>query len=251
MAYKLGLQPPKPGAVRLRLATYLDFRMLPTPPQEFGHYSKINEWGMLANDQYGDCALAGACHQTMLYTAEGGTPAPFNDKAALANYSAVTGFNADDPSSDQGTQVGALADYWLRQGIVDAAGKRHQVVAIADMNPGDLRELWIATYLFQAVGLGFALPESAMDQTRDGKVWDVVPGADIVGGHYVPCFGRSNGNGIGVTWGALQPFTPDFYRTYNNQGLCVLSEEMMVNAKSIDGIDDQLLRADIAAMQAG
>ena len=41
MGYKLGLQAPRPGSVRLSFATYLNFRKLPTPPEEFGHYDLI------------------------------------------------------------------------------------------------------------------------------------------------------------------------------------------------------------------
>ena len=81
--FKLGLKPPVPGAIPLRLATYFDFRQLPTPPSVFGHYELITNWGMLGNDEWGDCALAGACHQTMLWTKEGGKQAPFSTDSAL------------------------------------------------------------------------------------------------------------------------------------------------------------------------
>jgi hypothetical protein len=51
---------------------------------------------------------------------------------------------------------------------------------------------------------------------------------------------------VGVSWGQLQLFTPRFYQTYNNQGICALSEEMLVKGASIDGFDDALLRKDLA-----
>lgn len=254
MAFKLGLKPPVPGQVRLRLATYLTIAQLPTPPEVFGHYELISNWEMLGNDLWGDCALAGACHQTMLWTTEGGNPAPFDTAAALANYSAVTGFNPNaGPSgenpTDQGTDVYSLAQYWQRTGMADSNGDHHQVAAVMDLNPGDLRELMIATYLFQSVGLGFDMPASAMQQTQAGQPWDVVADdGGIEGGHYVPSVGRlANGNFYIVTWGQLQQVTPAFYQKYNNQGIVCLSEEMLVNAKSIDGFDDVVLRQDLAA----
>jgi hypothetical protein len=260
MAYQLGLKAPVPGAIPLRLATYLDFMKLPTPPAVFGHYDLIDNWEMLGNDEWGDCAFAGACHQEMLWTKEGGHEADFNspvdgfDNAALANYGAVTGFDpSDGPSgdnpTDQGTAISDLADYWAHSGLVDSDGTRHKVAAIVDLNPGDLRELWVATYLFQSVGLGFAVPQSAIQQAQQGEVWDVVPGSPIVGGHYVPSVGRvDGGNGMVVTWGQLQEFTPRFYQKYNNQGIVCLSEEMLVNMKSVDGFDDKTLRADLRAL---
>lgn len=254
MALKLGLKPPVPGAIKLRLATYLDFRLLPTPPVKFGHAELIKDWGMLGNDQWGCCAFSGAVHQEMLWTTEGGNPAPFSTASTLTNYSAVTGFNASagqsgDNPTDQGTAISDLADYWLRTGIVDDKGVHHKVAAVADLNPGDLRELWTASYLFQSVGLGFSMPASAMRQTEAGQPWDIVADdGGNEGGHYVPCVGRLNANlGEVVTWGKLQAFTAAFYRQYNNQGIVALSEEMLVQAKSIDGFDDQLLKADLKA----
>lgn len=253
MAFKLGLNPPVPGQVRLRFATYLTIAQLPTPPEVFGHYELIDNWGMLGNDDWGDCALAGACHQTMLWTKEGGNEAPFDTAAALRNYSEVAGFNPNDgpPGSnytDNGTDMGVLAQHWQRTGIVDSNSTYHKVVAVMDLNPGDLRELWLATYLFQTVGLGFDMPASAMQQTQAGQPWDAVPNdGGIEGGHYVPSCGRlANGNLLIVTWGQLQQVTPAFYSKYSNQGIVALSEEMLVNAKSIDGFDDTVLRQDLA-----
>lgn len=257
IGYKLGLKPPLPGEIRLRLATYFDFRLLPTPPSVFGHQDLISDWQMLGNDQWGNCAWAGACHQTMLWTKQGGNEAPFDTAAAIANYSEGTGFNPNaGPSgnnpTDQGTQISELANFWLTKGIVDAKGARHKVTAVADINPRDLREVATATWLFQSVGLGFNMPASAMDQSERGEPWDVTQyNRQIVGGHYVPAVGRlANGNIVVVTWGKLQEVTPRFYRKYNNQGIVCLSEEMLVNMKSIDGFDDETLRKDIAVFKA-
>lgn len=258
MAYRFGLKPPRPGAIKLQLATYLDFSKLPTPPDEFGHYDLITDWGMLGNDDWGDCAEAGACHQTMLFTAEGtGAAASFDTPAALRNYTEVAQFdpNAGGPGenpTDQGTDMGVLASHWVKEGIVDAGGTYHKLVATLDLHPGDLRELWVASYLFQAIGLGFSIPASAIKQNRNGQPWDVVKNdGGIQGGHYVPCVGKKAGNGLVVTWGKLQAFTPAFYEKYSIQGFAGLSEEMLKNSKSIDGFDDALLRSDLQLMSSG
>jgi hypothetical protein len=252
MSFKLGLKPPRPGAVKLRLATYMNYSTLPTPPAEFGHYDLVTNYGMLANDRVGDCAIAGPMHQQMVWDAESQTPVSFSDATALQVYSEITGYDptqtAADGSNptDQGTDIQQMAAYWQKTGMLDDAGKRHQIVAYLDLTPGDLRELWTATWLFQTVTLGFALPDSAQQQFANGEPWDIVRGASIEGGHCVPCMGRKTGLNLGVTWDALQPFTDRWFEKYNNQGIVALSEEMLVNAKSIDGVDDQLLRADLA-----
>ncbi len=256
MAFKLGLKDPVPGAIPLRFATYANFRELPEPPAVFGHYDLFpaDGWDILGNNDWGCCAVSGGDHQEMLWTTEGGHAAPFHTDATLADYGSITGFDptagpVGDNPTDQGTDIGQLADFWMSTGLVDSNGQRHKVVAVMDLNPGDLRELWLATYLFQTIGLGFAIPQSAIDQNRRQEPWDVVGddgGSGIQGGHYVPAMGRlANGNGVLVTWGKLQEFTPAFYTMYNNQGIVALSEDMMVNAQSIDGFDDTLLREDL------
>lgn len=240
--FRLGLHPPVDGSIKLELKSFLNHEKLPTPPADFGHWGLVTDWGMLANDQYGCCAEAGACHQTMVWDAESKGPVSFTNAACLDNYTQITGFDVNNPDSDQGTQLSDLAKYWQNTGIVDANNVRHKIVAFMSIQPGNLNELWTATYLFGSVGLGFALPDSAMDQTKAGQVWDVVPGATIEGGHYVPCFGRKDGIAVGVSWGNPQGFTEAFFKEYNNQGFVGLSEEMLVNAKSIDGFDDAYLR---------
>lgn len=255
---KLGLHDPLQGAVKLRLASYANWRALPTPPEHFGHTDLVTDWGMLGNgaapdnppeipDGVGDCAIVGPCHQIMQATAEGGAAAPFTTPAALQNYHDITGWTAADPDSDQGTAVDAMAQYWRKTGLVDAAGKRHKIVAYLDMTPGDLRELWLASWLFPlGVGMGFALPESALDQNQNGEAWDYVPGSPIVGGHYVPGLARAATNlGVGVSWAKPIVFTDRFYQQHNNQGIVVLSKEGFIKGRTLEGFDDATLTDDL------
>lgn len=258
-AVKLGLHDPVPGAVMLRFASYVDWRQIPTPPTTFtGHVDLVPRWGMLGNgaapdnppglpNGAGNCAIAGPCHQIMKATAEGGSMAPFDTTAALKNYGAVTGWTIDDPDSDTGTNIDAMAKYWRKHGLVDANGQAHQIVAYLDLNPGDLRELWLAAWLFPlGVGCGYALPESALEQARDGQIWDVVPGSPIAGGHYVPTMAHPAGNlGLGITWSLAQPFTARWHQTYNNQGIVVLSKEGFTRARSLEGFDFPTLADDL------
>ena len=261
MSLPLGLKDPIPGVVPLRLATYIRPSQLPTPPETFGHMDLVSDWGMLANgpghdnppeipDGVGDCAIAGPMHQIMLNCAESKKPVSFSAPTAVKVYSDITGYVLGDSGTDDGTSIDQMAQYWLTQGILDDSGAPHRIVAFVDLNPGDVREFWIAMFLFQSAGLGFALPDSAEEQTNEGKPWDVVPGAQIVGGHYVPAFNKLNAQlNAGVSWGSPQQFTTRFFQKYNNQGVVVLDEEMLTNMRSVDGFDDQQLRDDIEQLK--
>jgi len=108
----------------------------------------------------------------------------------------LRGMMADGPDP-LAPDVIACGDCAWVAGLLDGVGNRHKIVAYVDLNPGDLRELWAAAWLFQSVTLGFAIP------------------------------GRKAGMNRGVTWGALQPFTDVFYEKYSRGGVVTFSEEML------------------------
>jgi hypothetical protein len=192
----------------------------------FGRYGEVSDWGMLANDQYGDCFWAGAAHEHMLWTKVGNLPeAQFNDTDVLSDYSAETGF-AFSAATDGGTDVADAAAYRRKVGVLDAGGARHLVTAYVGLTVGDFDEMILAAYLFGSVGVGINFPISASDQFDKGQPWDVVPGAHIEGGHYIPVVGRAaNGNAVAITWGKQQEITRSFYETYNDETIAYYCPE--------------------------
>jgi hypothetical protein len=248
---KLGKTPARPDSVTFKLARYIDTSVLPTPPATFGHEQAVaaTAWGMLGNDNYGDCVWAGAAHETMMWNAEAGKKVAFTDKSVLSDYTAVTGFNPKKPNTDQGTDMVVAASYRRKTGILDSAGKRHAVAAYLSIKPGDLNEHLIAAYLFGAIGIGIEFPASAMDQFNAGKPWDVVKGSKIEGGHYIPLVARRANLEI-VTWGKLQQMTVAFFTKYNDESVAYVSLEALKNNKSPEGFDAAQLEADIAGLTA-
>ncbi len=246
----LGKTKARSGAMTFKLSDYINKKALPKPPAQFGHEALIPAtWGMLGNDAYGDCVWAGAAHETMMWNAEAGRKVAFTDKSVLSDYSAVTGFNPKKPNTDQGTDMVVAASYRRKTGIVDAAGKRHQVAAYLSIKPGDLNEHLIAVWLFGAIGIGIEFPSSAMDQFNAGKPWDVVSRSKIEGGHYIPLVAR-RANLECVTWGKVQQMTSAFFAKYNDESVAYVSLEALTNNKSPEGFDAAALQADLAALKA-
>lgn len=245
---KLGLLPPVEDKRDLLFARYRIPSKLPTPPAQFGRETLVQKWGILGNEKFGCCVFSGAAHEVMLWNAECDTVVPFRDKDVLADYSALTGFNPRRPASDQGTDMRQAMMYRLKTGVVDADGKRHKLGGFVALEPGNLTQLWQATYIFGAVALGFKLTQTAMDQFEAGKPWDVGKKSRVVGGHYVPAVARRGGNGLVVSWGRLQAFTPAFYQTYCDQAFAMLSEERLSQGKTHEGFDLEALRADLKAL---
>jgi hypothetical protein len=250
MTFRLGKKPARAGAVRLRLASYTNTAALPPLPARFGHDGTIatDAWGMLANDRYGDCVFAGAAHETMLLVGEAGGTVTFTDANVLADYAAVTGFDPAKPDTDQGSDMQAAAAYRRKTGIVDAHGDRHKIAAYLALEPGNLQHLFLASYLFGAVGIGLQLPASVLLQTEQGLAWDVVADTTIEGGHYVPLVGRQADGLHVVSWGAIQRMTEAFLTQYCDEAVAYVSQECLLDQKSPEGFAYDDLISDLAAL---
>lgn len=250
MNVKLGKKPARPGAVRLKLASYTNAAALPPLPAVFGHDALIatRDWGMLANDRYGDCVWAGAAHETMLLTREAGNVVSFTDADVLGDYAAVTGFDPARPETDQGTDLQQAANYRRVTGIVDSHGIRHKIAGYLALEPGNLEHLYLATYLFGAAGIGLQLPSSALAQSERGQAWSVVAGAPIEGGHYVPLVGRRADGLHVVSWGVDQVMTPGFLAKYCDEAVAYVSQECLVQQRSPEGFSYADLIMDLAAL---
>jgi hypothetical protein len=229
---KLGKTPARPGAVKLKFSFIMKAALLPAPPAVFGHQALVTDWGVLGNTQWGDCVFAGAAHEHELWTRAGGAvPANFTDANALSDYAAVTGFAYTD-ATDNGTDMADAASYRRKTGVVDANGVRHQITAYMSLRVGDFDEMIQAAYLFGAVGIGINFPDSADTQFENGQPWDVVAGANLVGGHYIVCCGRAaNGNALVVTWGKVIEMTRAFYEKYNDETYAYYSPEYVDMSK--------------------
>ena len=253
MSFRLGKKPARPWAApgnKFRLGAYLAGPApLPALPAVFGHESLISKWDMLANDRYGCCVWAGAAHETMLLNKEAGKTVVFADADVLSDYAAATGFNPNDPATDQGTDMQDAAAYRRKTGVIDASGRRHTVAAYLGLDSGNVQHLLLAAYLFSAVGIGLVLPSTAIDQAKRGQPWDVVPGAPSEGGHYVPLVGRpANGVLAAVSWGRVQLMTEKFFQTYCDEAVAYVSTEDLQDQKSPEGFAYADLISDLAAL---
>ena len=248
MTLRLGKTPARLGAVTFKLTDYLT--TLPTPPANFGHEGLVSSWGMLGNDAVGDCVLAGGAHETEMWCDEGGTSAPFTAASVLSDYSAITGYDPSDPSTDKGTDMQAAASYRRKTGLLDANGNRHKVGAYLSITPGNVHEHLTALYLFGAVGVGLTLPESAMTQFGKGLYWSYNSRSPVAGGHYVPLVAKRGTHLVCVTWGRLQSMTQRFFSACNDESIVYLSPEMLNGqGKSPEGFNLAQLNADLAALK--
>lgn len=237
ITFRPGILPPEPGRPRLRLRDFLTGEIpapaAQKPPAEVDYESGI-DFPMYGNDVCGDCGPAGCGHVVQSLTTYGqGKTATVTEATVLDFYSAISGYVPGDPSTDVGVNLQDMLEYWRKH---DLGG--HEIVAFAEVDISNPAEVQLAIDLFDAVITGIRLPQSAMDQFNAHKVWDVVRGSRILGGHCVPFFGYGNGLYKGVTWAAVQAMTEAFRKKYAGEGWIVITREWL-NAKgqSPTGLD--------------
>ena len=214
---KLGKKPAAPRPTDFKFTEFAASIQLPSVPSRFGHGTAYADWKVLGNDHYGNCVWAGAAHEHMLLNKViHQADVTFDDGAVLGDYSAATGFDPNDPSTDNGTDVHDALSYRRETGIADTGGTRHLIGAYVSLDPKNWEHLEQATYIFGAVGIGFEFPASAMDQFNAGEPWVCVAGSKIEGGHYVPVVGSlqaadqaiaTTENGLAACANALRLFS--------------------------------------------
>jgi hypothetical protein len=249
---KLGKQVARHDPRTLLLAAYLT-PALPAPPATFDVTGKVTNWGMMENDQIGDCTCAAAGHLIMEWTANAGkkmvTP---TDKQIVAAYSAITGYNPTTGANDNGAVEVDVLNYWRQTGI---AG--HKIGAYVALEPTNHTHVMDSVYIFEGCYIGLQLPISAQAQVQNHQPWSVPPGGTTGdgkpgswGGHAVPVVAYDSRGVTVVTWGVLQQMTWSFWAAYCEEAYAILSNDMLTGKKkSPQGFSLQQLQADLADLK--
>lgn len=245
---KLGKLDPKYHPKTLDLLKYFPkLFALPAPPPKKGwEYAVPDEtWAgsMLGNDQYGDCVEAMALHYIMGATAQAGTPVTFTTQDALDLYTAITGFNPNDPSTDNGTAITDLLNYWQTTGI-----KGHFINGWASV-PINATALNTAIWLFGGVLIGTSVVQSMMDQFDAGQPWNAPFTGDVLGGHGIPILGYGSAGRTCITWGKRQPMdlsAPSLW----DEAYVVITDDWLNQASGLapSGFNYAALQADLQAI---
>src|SRR2546421_8084141 len=98
-------------------------------------------------------------------------PAKFSGDVVVAEYEAYSGYNRNTGANDNGSDVREVLNWRRNKGIKDADGHTHKIGAYVALEPGNLTHIIEAAYLFEAIGIGFEVPESAETQFSEGKPW--------------------------------------------------------------------------------
>jgi len=236
--FKLGKAPAKRDARNLMFAAILK---APVPlPKEYDFDLKHPgiPTPMFANDDYGDCVIAGRAHQTLRFELiEQNKKLQITDKEVLREYMKETG------GADTGLVVLDSLKLWRKPGWT-AAKDRYKIKAFTELNRANHNQVKQAIVLDVGVGLGLSLPISAQAQIQSGKPWDVASGpsgkANSWGGHYVLAPGYTRAGPVCVTWGQKQQMTWAFFDKYCDEAYAIIDaidtpkKKKALDAKALD-----------------
>jgi len=229
---RLGLNLAKLHKPTLKLGNYIRTE-LAAPPAAVSRPHPGFKWGMLANDSIGDCVIAMMLHSIEEFHLDAQTEPPaFTDQDAISLYSAITGYNPNDPSSDQGTDETTAMNYWEQPGL-RTNGTTHTIAATVAVDASNLDECRIAIDEFVTLQIGIALPNTAKGQTEWTVVGDPDTDPDSApgswGGHGIPYREYDGETFTCVTWGAELLLTVPFHQAYAQEAHVVVTDEMLNN----------------------
>ncbi len=118
--YKLGKKEAVHNPAEPRLALYT--AALAAPPPSCGYTQKIKAWGMMGNDNAGDCAYAGMGHAILQWSTYAQKPFVPSTNQVLAGYEALTGYNPVTGANDTGCVLNDVIAAMVKTGLAGPQG---------------------------------------------------------------------------------------------------------------------------------
>jgi len=224
MKFKRGKLEAKNDPRDFQLKKFLIKPQLPKIPSVVDWTPAVKTWPMFANDRIGDCVYAGAANVIMTAHANVNRPFTPSEKQVIEAYSAVTGYDPNDPSTDNGGYLSDALNYWRKHGIAT-----NKIGAYVRVNHRSRTLMMTALYLFGGLYTGFMLPATIDEQLEKNKTWDVVdpsltgdsaPGTG--GGHCVAIFKGNSAAYWCASWGRLWRVSNAFVRAYMDEAFAVV-----------------------------
>jgi hypothetical protein len=198
-----GCRPPDRHAPMLKLANYLDLAKLPAPPGSADYMAPAKSvlTNPEGNTDYGDCVLAEEAHWIAVATANAGQMYSYTPEQTLALYSAITGFNKNDPSTDRGTDPLAALNYLMHNPYADGT----PLLGYVQVDATNKTEVQFAINAFGNVKIWAALPDAFVDPfpSSNGFLWSATT-PNPENGHCVGSYAFNSPKIVGVNCDGLQ-----------------------------------------------
>lgn len=230
---------PSPKTPQLHLRR---FAPAPSTPPPSGDVSGgIVDWGMLANDQLGDCGPAATEHYRMAKAGSIAVSPPATTAYTAQLYFAYGVAMGEGPQADQG--VDNLT--WLKWMFDNG-----HILGFARLDATNAAEIRMAMLNFGGVLIGCSLADTAEQEFNNGQPWTISAQEqpDPQEGHDILLVKYDAAGETLVTWGALQRATIAWETGEAHAG--DLEAWVILAAEDVarNGVDIAALQAEIAAL---
>jgi hypothetical protein len=225
------------------LATYAT-KPLPAPAASVAIPSiagnNRTDWGMLGNDQWGDCTIAGADHVIEADSAVATQPFTLPSLNAVEHeYFGLTG------GPDSGLVLSKVLKAWRASGMFT-----NKLAAYAPVQVTNTTLLQQCIEWFGTAYVGVNLPQPAEGQFNpDGSgIWDLTGTAadqQIEGGHCIVLVAYDGEYLYAVTWGAIVSVTYGWWARYGDEAWATITQEFVARGGDARGISLSSLEADL------
>lgn len=225
---------------------------LPKPPPFMCWTSNVSgPFDVLGNDKIGDCAIVAPAQLMRVATSVCGAERKPTLAAVEATYSAVSGYNPMDPSTDNGCVVTDVLARWKGDGLQLDGGLPDKLLGYIALNPHDLDELRWGICWFGGIYCGWNLPELALNATRYWRMSQNPADMKIAGGHATACCTYSEAGFDQITWGEFMLATPNFTPAFLEEAYVpVMADWMMPSGTTPSGFSRVELEDRIKALAA-
>jgi hypothetical protein len=248
---RLGRQRPS-NKVSLRLGNYLT-GTVPAHPAAADHFANVSDWGMYANDQFGDCGPTSVANSRKLITkylaVQEASPSQ-DDVFDLYRRSGNPKFNPDlaegDPNQDDnGVDMQTMLSAAVKGGIGGV-----KPLGFAKVDTSNLDEMRAAIAIFGFLLLGVDLQTAQQTQT-DAHLWDYKSSGEwgghaILAGRYVTASGKDRL--AVVTWAEVVDTTDAFLAHQCDEAWVVIWPEHLSSSTFLAGVDLTTFAADYKAI---
>lgn len=236
MAGKFGRLPGQ-VPVGLRDLTYYAAGALPAAPASVP--VPVLDWGMLGNDQYGDCGPAGLDHGMMAAASDTSEHEAFpDDQQVIDYYLAYTG------GQDNGVVLSDYLAYVRRDGFYG-----HTVAGYAPVTVHDVPTLQFATWAYDFAYLGINVTQAMMDAFDAGQPWtQETAQGEVLGGHCIPAVGYDSNFLYVVTWGKVQSVAWPAWHAIAEEAWAVITGEDVTAQADGHGLNLAALQADLSQL---
>lgn len=250
---KLGKKAAKIDTRTLKLSDYM--KTVPKAPRAYDPDNTNalfpqDSWGMMLNNQLGDCTFAAVGHIIewwMRLAQKSKIVVP--DSAILKGYEDVAGYDPSTGANDNGCVELDVLNYWRNTGVFG-----HKLSAFATVNAHSEQAIKQTNWLFGACYTGVQLPAAAQEF---GDRWDLPAGQKLTGdwepgswgGHAVPIISYDDGVAAIVTWGKRVKVTWRFLDAYFDEVYAPLSLDWIAGNAAPNGFNIAALQDDLRALQ--